>query len=253
MKKRILLFLVLILGFTTLVGCELENENENNETEIKKVTSAAQYNGVYENGEYTFHILPIDDTRLKYYITNASNDKMYGRLEYKDGIAIYEEFNEKVKVTLNNNKILVEAENMADFPEGTYKYIEECTVDDFYENVNGLNKYFDSKYAGIYTNGDYTIYVYQPISKYMEFYAKVNHSNTSCESEYTKGQDLECAIESTKYIVKLGDNEITYIVDSKDEKEKYEGKFTKTSKITKKEIIEIFDPFYFFYREESDS
>ena len=255
MKKRIIVLLVLILGFTTLVGCEKESENgnENKNPETEEKISAVKYNGVYKNGEFTFHILPIDENQMKYYITNANNDKIYGRLEFKDDTAIYEESDKKVKVTLKDDKILVEAENMADYPEGTYTYAEACTTEDFYENVYGLSKYFDSKIAGTYTNGEDKIYIYQPISKYIEINARASNVIVSYESKYVEGQEFKCEVDGIKYIVKLGDNELTYTIISADGETKYEKNFTKTGRLTKSEIIEIFDPFYFFYMEESNS
>lgn len=255
MKKRIILFLVLILGFTTLVGCEKESENgnENKNPETEEKISAVKYNGVYKNGEFTFHILPIDEDRLEYYITNANNDRIYGRLECKDDTAIYEESDKKVKVKLKGDKIIVEAENMIDYPEGTYKYVEACTTEDFYENVYGLSKYFDSKIAGMYTNGADKIYIYQPISKYIEINARASNVIVSYESKYVEGQEFKCEIDGIKYIVKLCDNELTYTIISKEGETTYENKFTKTSRLTKSEIIEIFNPFYFFYMEDSNS
>ncbi len=256
MKEKICVILVLLFSLTALMGCEKDptNKKENNNIPSTELTTkSSKYNGIYEQGKYKFYIISLADDKLEYYITNEYDDKLCGRLEYKDDMAIYEEFDEILKIKLDGDNILVESKNVGEFPDGLYKRKGNYTINEFYENIYGLSKYFNSKISGKYTNGENIIYVYQPISKYVEFYAKANRANVSCEAKYEAGKDLICKLFETTYTIKLGEDKLTYIIDSDDEKENYKGEFVKTGELSREEIMDIFDPFGLFYMEESDS
>ena len=242
MKKTIkvlIIILILFVGSFTFTGCESKED--------KKVIT--DYNGVYKKGKNTFNVISINDKTLKYYVIDEYDNKNYGTLEFKNGVAINDDFDEVVKLTLKGKDLVVETKNVTNFKDGVYKKISDMTLDKYYNENYGLDKYFGNKYTGKYTNEDGTVYIYQPIKKYITFVSNIKEHIVSCEINLEEHEDLTCDIIDEKYKISLDNNTLTYIAVNNDESLNYTGTFTKDGELSKLEIIENFDPFYLFDEE----
>jgi len=235
MKKIIKTLVVVFIGLFSLTGCVDNNTNIN----------ITDYNGIYKKNKNIMHIMAISDEQLNYYVIDELGNKNYGTLYYNSGTAKNDDFDEKITIKLKKQNIIMKTENISNFKGGTYKKISDLTIDEYYEDNYGKNEYYGNEYTGKYTNNDGTIYIYEPTKKYVSFIAKVNDYTTSCEINIEEEKELVCEMFDEKYTVKLDGDKLSYIVVTNDEDKNYQGIFNKDSnKLTKKEIINVFDPFY---------
>ena len=241
MKKNFKILMIVVLLLMALTGCESNNQGT-------KLDGINAYNGVYKNEKTTLYVIATDKDELEYYFLDSNDDKNYGSLKYKGGKAIYEFIDEIIKLTLDNDTLLVETENVEDIPNGTYNRVSNYTIDQYYEDCYGFSKYIDSKYSGKYTNNDGKVYMYQPIKNHIEIFASVKDSIVECYVDFDEQDDLSCEIFDTKYIFDLDNDKLTFKIEST-EGANYDGVFTKTGSMTKTEIINNFSPFTLLYEE----
>ena len=158
-------------------------------------------------------------------------------------IAKNRDFDELIKLSLDEDNLVVETKNIDNLKSGTYKKIKDYSLDEYYKDTYGYDKYHKSKYNGKFINRNNIIYIYQPRENYVVFYSDVNNSTSYCEVKLNDKNELKCIIFDTKYIIKFNNDELYYIVQSDEIEDNFEGTFTKEKSLSKQEIIKIFEPF----------
>ena len=231
MKKKIIL-IIMFMGIFITFGCGTKKE------EIAK-TGINKYDGYYVKGKNKFYLVATSKNTLEYCVADKDNNRMCGSLSYEDKKVESEE--DGVKLKLNGNTLEIKTDN---YFKGTYKKKKDYTIDEFYNTNYGLDKYYGNKYTGKYTNGEDTIYIYQAAKKHINFKFINNSETVDCEASFDKKENIVCEIFDTKYIIKVSGDKLTYDVKSDDKEKNINKIFTKDGTLTKKEIIDIFDPFY---------
>lgn len=231
MKKLYYIFvLVFLIGL--FAGCT---------PETKEITSSS-FNGIYEYKHNKLYVVALDKDNLEFYYTDEYDNKNFGKLFFQNDIAKSDDFIEAVTLRLDDNKLIVDAQNIDNLSSGTYKKIKDYTIDKYYEDAYGLSKYYGSKYTGKFKNGKDTVYIYQPRENYVVFNSEIEGASTYCEIKLEDKNDLKCQIFDSEYTLKLDDNKLYYTAKY-ETSENYEGIFTKEGTLSKKEIIKNFEPF----------
>lgn len=225
----ILIFLMVAILFT---GCDIEKE-----------ITASSFNGVYEYNNIQLYVIAISKDELEYYFIDEDENDNYGTLYYLDEIAKNRDFDELIKLSLDEDNLIVETKNIDNLESGTYKKIKDYSLDEYYEKAYGDDNYCQSKYNGKFINGKDIVYLYQPREEYIVFYSDVNNSTSYCEVKLNEANALRCEIFDTKYIIQLDDNKLYYEVQAAEIEDNYEGTFTKEKTLSKKAIIKTFEPF----------
>ncbi|MBQ9318688.1 MAG: hypothetical protein IJR82_03575 [Bacilli bacterium] len=225
----ILIFLIVGILFT---GCDMEKE-----------ITASSFNGVYEYNNIKLYVIAISKDELEYYFIDEDENDNYGTLYYLNEIAKNRDFDELIKLSLDEDNLVVETKNIDNLKSGTYKKIKDYSLDEYYKDTYGYDKYHKSKYNGKFINRNNIIYIYQPRENYVVFYSDVNNSTSYCEVKLNDKNELKCIIFDTKYIIKFNNDELYYIVQSDEIEDNFEGTFTKEKSLSKQEIIKIFEPF----------
>lgn len=236
--KRILrvfiISLIMIIELIWFTGCETS----------KKEISASSFNGVYEYNQTKLYITAIDKDSLEYYFTNDNKEKEYGTLYYYNETIKNRDFDEYIQISLDNDNLVVDTTNGNILKSGTYKKIKEYSLDEFFEETYGYDKYYNSKYIGKFTNENGVVYIYQPDEKYVRLFSDIDNSITYWELNidddgYLYSDDFE-----TEFTIKINDNQLYYMIRSDEDKYNYEGTFIKEGILSKNDIINIFEPYY---------
>ena len=235
MKKTLNIFVItlaLLMVGILFTGCDTEKE-----------ITASSFNGVYEYGQIKFYVVATAKDELEYFFVDEDEQENYGTLYYLDEIVKNRDFDELIRLSLDEDNLVVETKNIDNLKSGTYKKIKDYSLDEYYEKAYGYDKYYKSKYNGKFINGKDTVYFYQPRENYVVFYSDVNNSTSYCEMRLTGENELRCEIFDTIYTIKLDNDKLYYKVQADEIEDNYEGIFAKEKSLSKKEIINIFEPF----------
>ena len=239
MKKVLILLLISFIGILGLTGCNEENK-ENGEKENK--SKAENYNGVYEKDQIKLYVAAIDEKKLAYYLVDESQEDtlVSGTLDYKNNFVIEEQFDESIKLTLDGENVVVET-NMEDISSGTYKRVESYDLDKHYGKCYGSNEYYGNKYTGKFTNEEGEVYIYQADQNNFNIISDIGEYYVIAEdAELNDKGDVVFNIIDSYYTITIDGDQLIYKkVDKK--AGNYEGTFTKSASLTKKDIINKFN------------
>ena len=220
-------------------GGNNNNSQGGNEKSVDSVFDSSKFNGIYTYGFSSVKLYAVTKDIIKFSIT-GSDRLSNGEFKYSNGIGKYEFMDLSVTIKMDSSNLIVES-NSNSFISGTYTKSSDYTANEYFKDNFGNDEYFNSKYNGKYINDKENIYVYQSDQNTITVFANLTNNIYIYSNLQIKNEEMAIGnSEVEEYNLTLNDNKIIFVIKSSGN-EMYKKEFIRDSKITKGNVIEVFN------------
>ena len=226
---KILLIIIVCIGI--VFGLSKIYNKTTNKDNLK-------YRSLYKADDSNFEIslYQIDEKTILYAIPNITNGKA---IIDNNVITSNTELGHHL-FEFNGDNLLILTEDI--LLKGSYTKVKDITFDEFFELNYGSNKYFDSKYNGMYTDGNMVLKMYQSQEKeVIGFFNELDGEKAALLFSINEEGSIASKYNNKTYMISLADEKnlvlITY--DSNNPENMPGVVLQRKNTITKEEVIEL--------------